>query len=202
MKVLIFILLLLVSFSTKEESIKNEGCLKLDIILLADMSSSVDGHETFIHDAMKSFIDRFELSEEGVRIGLIRFADTAYLLSGLTTDKQELYYGLRSINPTSAYGSTEMADAIKLSADEFLKNGRPLIKKIVVIISDGAPNSKQDARNAASYLKSIDSTIICGVFVSSKVDQTFLQEISSEFCYVESNYETLVEELKKLDICF
>ena len=41
------------------------GCLKLDIILVADLSGSVYRYEYFVADAFDAFINRFELSETG-----------------------------------------------------------------------------------------------------------------------------------------
>lgn len=198
---LILILLICSSFK-KYEELKIIGCVKLDIMLVADMSQSVSGYEKFIHDAFKSFVDRFELDDNGIRMGLIRFSSDAYLLTELTTDKKNLYSGLETIKPYTADGTTNLTHALYLANNEILENGRVLAGKIIVVITDGDPDDDESAYEAAQVIKSFPGTNICGIYISSPYsDKDFLKLISSEFCYVESNYDNLVKEIQKLDVC-
>src|SRR6185369_13881362 len=72
-------------------------CLKLDIMLIGDMSGSVQGNEQFVYNALSTFASRFELSEEGVKIGAITFDSSPKLISPLTANKQQLLTNLISI---------------------------------------------------------------------------------------------------------
>lgn len=188
------------SFSLNEK--KDVGCLELDILLIADLSGSVDGHELFIRDALKAFVERFELSENGIKIGYIKFSGYAELENRLTVDKDDLLRSINRIDSSSTGSSTNLTHAFHLTMNEFMSNGRPNVGKIVILISDGDPDSEESAMESATLLKTMPGTSICGVFVAaSGGKKEFMKELSSSFCYVESNFENLIVELKKMDIC-
>ena len=65
------------------------GCLHLDIVVLADFSTSIRGKEQFIQTAVNGFTKSFK-DEEDVRIGIITFDDRAKLFSPLTEHPPEL----------------------------------------------------------------------------------------------------------------
>lgn len=171
-------------------------------MLISDMSGSIRGNEDFVYNALNVFINRFDLSEDGIRIGYITFSDNATLMSKFTISKENLVGKFNLIKLYGANGDTRMEKAFQLAQTEIMNNGRPMISTIVVMISDGEPNSKDESMNMAMLLKSLPNTNICGVYIDkSGGDANFLKEISSEFCYVESDFKNLVNELKKMDIC-
>lgn len=194
--ILILTLLLTSSFNTNDD-----GCLQLDIMLVADISSSVNGSENFINEALTAFVTRFDLSEDGIKIGFIKFCSAPFLMNSLTTNKYSLFKSISTIKLESSYGTTNMSGALFLAADELMQYGRPSTKKIVIVISDGEPDRIDETREAALLLKAFGETSICGVFVAGNIGKDLMKEISSPYCYVESDYNNLVNELKKLDIC-
>ncbi|NJO64809.1 MAG: VWA domain-containing protein [Richelia sp. RM2_1_2] len=195
---LLILLLFFPVFSSYEES-KGTGCLQLDIMVLVDMSQSVSGHESFVKDAVGAFVNRFEFAEEGIKMGMVRFASDAYLITELTSNKTLFHRGMFTIS--DADGLTNMCDAFTIAANEFIKHGRMGVRKIAIIISDGQPTAGGNALEAAQVMKILGTTV-CGIFIDAHMGQKeFLREISSEYCYVESDYENLVNELEKMDIC-
>lgn len=214
---LIFITIFILSTSFKEREVPI-GCLKLDIMILADRSTSVSGKEQFIHDAVYTFIDKFELAEEGIKIGLITFANSARVESHLTSEKDTLKMKCSVISPHSAMGSTNLSHAFELTVEEMVVNGRQGVMKMIILITDGEPDNKAEAAGHASLLKSMPGTLIWGILVTKMEDNSspfimympnyvsnygaeYLKSISSPNCFIESDYNNLVNQVKKLDIC-
>ncbi len=194
------LLLLLFSFTLSAQ------CLKLDIVVVGDLSGSVYGHEPFIGDALQTFISRFDLSEETIKIGVIVFNHNTKVLTHLTSDKDILFQVSNRISNSLADGTTDMSGALMAASNEIEQNGRPGVMKIVILITDGMPDNEDDTKQTATNLKQIMGTSIFGVYMRNGPGKTgggdvFLESISSENGYLESNYENLAEQLKKLDIC-
>jgi Mg-chelatase subunit ChlD len=189
----IILLLFLTAFNEK-------SCLKMDILLLVDMSGSVQGYEEFVKEATESFVRQFNLSENGIRMGIIKFAGKASIISSLTSDKEELEYRLVLFKDERAYGTTNMLQALEIGLNEFLENDRG-VRKLIIIITDGSPTSdEQRTKMIAEQIKNLGIGI-CGVLISSyEADEEYLQEISSN-CYVRTDYYNLINELKNLEIC-
>lgn len=216
MKSFFFILIFVLCSSLNKK--ENPSCLQLDILILADLSASVYGQEIFIHDAVNSFVEKFELNENGIRIGLITFTGVATLETSLTSSKDSLQYAVNKITPHSAFGSTNLSAALILALNEFIINGRRDVMKMIILITDGEPDDKIDVEEKTILIKNMPKTMIWGIFVNGGNSSSllwnmyytmsnrpngseFLKKIVSPNCYVESNYDNLVNELKKLDIC-
>jgi Mg-chelatase subunit ChlD len=200
MRLVASILFLLFSSFVIEDKKSKDGCVELDIILIADLSASVSGHEEFIHDALVEFVNRFELSENGIRIGLIRFANDASIESELTSDRIKLLNAINSIGYPN--GTTDLTDGLNTALNEFKNNGRPLVGKIAIVISDGDPDDEDSAYNSSILLKEFESTMICGIFINAKGGHSgFLELISSSTCYMESSYDDLATAIQKMDVC-
>ncbi len=168
------------------------SCLRMDIIVVTDLSQSVSGNQQFIADATQLFVDRFELSEEGVRIGIVGFSSSAWSIAPLTNDKDTLAGSIAKIRRHFPEGSTDLGAGLYLALEQFLNEGRPDYQKVVILISDGDPDSQLYAVMAANQLKDI-GIMILGVLVASPDQNTrFMAEISNY--YLETDY-------KKLDIC-
>ncbi len=175
-----------------------QNCLKLDIMLVGDCSASVSGREDFINAAFSGFVDRFELSEEGIKIGVVYFNDLAAVMCPLTADKSLVKM---STGVPSVRGTTNVMDALDKCLGEFNAHGRPGYGKMIILVSDGDVDDPDDAIAMASMIRASGATI-CGVMiVDSRSKEEQMRGLSSDFCYVESNYENLVIELKKMDIC-
>ena len=203
-----FLVLLLILLGLNENNLKNKeknnfGCLNLDVVLLTDMSGSVWRNEQFIARALTAFVERFELSESTMKISIIRFSDDAIVLNNLTTDKETLNHSINNIRTKKAIGSTNMTFGLLTAMNELFYNGRKTSKKLIILITDGAPNYPHETIRTADEIKNLYLVDICGIFVdSSSGNSYFLEKVSSSYCYSESNYEQLTELLKTIDICF
>lgn len=192
--------MLLSSFSPERKF--DGGCLEANIILVADLSGSVEGHEIFIVDALKSFVQRFELSDKGIRIGYIRFATYAVVENHLTGNKLALLNSINKIDTAMTGGFTDLTHALQLTELELSNNARKNVLKIVILISDGDPDEEDTALEHANYIKRMDNVLIYGVYVDSKDgDKDNMKLYSSRRCFIDTYYEELVFELQKLDIC-
>lgn len=167
-------------------------------MLVADLSGSVQGKEPFIVDALNAFIDRFTLSENDVKIGIVTFNDRAYMMSGLSSDKNYLHDVANSI--TQSGGMTNMTDALFVSANELMEHGRIGTYKLIIMISDGE-NNRGDCVQAADGIKQLNGIGICSIVIKTSETNTRLMSEISSGCYEEAGYENLLTVLKKMDIC-
>lgn len=203
MKYILFILLMLLFSSAVPSKVLPTGCLQMDLMILGDYSSSIAGSEEFVVDAMKAFVDKFDLSETGLKIGVYVFNDNTYVISPLTNDKEDLLKKLDVLSKLKSTGGTAMTRALSLTTNElFSANARPTYRKLIIIITDGDPNNEMETYLEAQHIKKLGIGI-CGVMIQdSSSAPKFLKSICMDSCYVETNYNTLVEELRKLDVCF
>ena len=178
-----------------------QGCLELDIILVADLSGSVYRNEYFVADAFDAFVDRFKLSETTIKVGVVVFNDHPMMLTGLTADKDKVRLAIDIIRRSSGNGTTNMVDAFYIAANELINGGRYGVKKVLIIVSDGKPNRRTAALETILQLRTIYDLSVCGVWIGGDFGEVFMQNISSDYCYVVSDYRTLVKRLKRLDVC-
>ncbi len=197
MKTLIFLLFIGINTGFKEES-----CIKADLIILADQSGSVYMDNGYVYKAISSFVSRFELEEEGLKMAFITFNSDISIKYHLGANRDSLMKAVHSINYTIPTGNTRLFEALLASINEFNVYGRTDINRIVVIISDGAPDDTYSAIEAAKQLKLMYNCKIYGILVKSTLtNEPFMQQLSSKGCYLETNYTSLIENLEKLDIC-
>jgi Mg-chelatase subunit ChlD len=190
MKYLIFFLLTIFQC-------KAQDCLQVDIVILADLSGSVGGNEPFIKEAIKAFSGQFELSETGVKIGVMTFGSNVRTVCSLTSDSSLLNNGINSLG--SATGKTNMYGALMAANSELENKGRFGYRKIIIVISDGVPDYPDVTMMIANELKAKPISIF-GIFIDSSLsDSDYMKDLSS--VYFESNYLELISTLKKLNIC-
>lgn len=198
MRLLITILIICSSFTPR--------CLKLDLVLLVDLSGSVEGREQFISDAVQSFIDQLDISPSAVRVSIITFNSVPTVRLSLSDDRDRLLSTAQSIRYSVCYGLTNMAMALRYASYELVNNSRPGATRMIVLITDGLPDSPQETYSAVSAL-SIHQIGLCGVFVYDEKEGEqivegidFLRSICGD-CFAHSNYITLTYQLKRLSIC-
>lgn len=202
MKTLIAILL----FTLFNPSKINRTCLKMDIMILADMSGSVEGYEGVVASAINVFVDRFELDDYGVRIGIQTFA-SGYIIQlqqPLTSNTFLLKKNIISISKRKAEGGTIMSNPLLMVKDELQKD-RYGAYKVVIIISDGEiPDHDADKVNKIVAELKAHNIIICGVLIDEGylgVSGPYLQSLTTPGFYVESNYQDIARTLEMLQIC-
>ena len=189
------------------------GCLEMDIILLLDFSGSVEGYEKFIVDALEAFSDRFQISEDRVRIGVIVFNNDPIIISGLTGNKDKIVENILKIKELRADGGTYMFPALMSAEMEFEKNPRDE-RKMIIFVSDGKPsdakgywkktNGEIKEGNIFEFSQKIKSKgiEICGIFIDNgEPGRNFMMKISTTPYFFDSDYLSLILTLRKLDIC-
>jgi uncharacterized protein with von Willebrand factor type A (vWA) domain len=177
----------------------------MDIIILIDTSYSVQGYEQFIADAYEAFIERFDLSEEGIRIGAFLFNSQAYKISTLTSEKSKLMNGSEYLREYAADGSTNLLDALYKASSAFANDSRGGgVPKSLIIITDGLPSnmSQMSCEVTIFNMKRHHSDLsVYGIYIDNGYNGgDFLMDISD--FYVSTSYQILVDELERLDMCF
>jgi VWFA-related protein len=105
----------------------------VNLVLLLDVSGSVDNYVNFIRKAARSFVDTVNGND---RISLVVFNDDVKVLSGFSTDRARLSSTLDTFD---AGGGTAYYDAVAYTLAESL---RPLRgeRTAIVILTDGDDN--------------------------------------------------------------
>jgi VWFA-related protein len=104
-----------------------------NLVLLLDVSGSVDNYVNFIRKAARSFVDTMGSQD---RIAIVTFNDDVHVLSGFTTDKASLS---ESLDTFDAGGGTAYYDALAYTLADTL---RPLRgdRTAIVVLTDGDDN--------------------------------------------------------------
>ncbi|MGL5356227.1 MAG: Hsp70 family protein [Cetobacterium sp.] len=172
----------------------------VDFVLMVDTSVSMEGRA--IQEAKngcKALIDEIlDLSVH--RLGLIKFGYNAEILNGLTSDRKLLNQNLEKL---TIDGNTNMSQAIYLGTDMVKYSSE---EKVMVIITDGAPNSREGTISAAKDAKMRGIKIIA-IGAGQGVDNNYLKKITtteedyyyiSDISKLRDTFETIVSSLKKL----
>ena len=104
-----------------------------NLVLLLDVSGSVDNYVNFIRKAARAFVETMGPQD---RIAMVTFNDDVHLLSKFTTDKAELS---KSLDTFDAGGGTAYYDALAYVLADTL---RPLRgdRTAIVVLTDGDDN--------------------------------------------------------------
>lgn len=104
-----------------------------NLVLLLDVSGSVENYVTFIRKAARAFVDTVDKQD---RVSIVIFNDDVKVLSRFTTDKGQLS---QSLDTFDAGGGTAYFDALAYTVAETL---RPLKgeRTAIVVLTDGEDN--------------------------------------------------------------
>lgn len=175
------------------------GCLKADVIVLVDVSGSIDGYEDQIHLALVGFVDGLDISEDGIRAGIIAFGDKATTLCPLTGDHDKFDDTFKRVK-ADRNGGTNMREGVIAVMDEYSKRGRPDAVKVVIVISDGATSFQPETLQLLESF-SLMQALVCSVLIKNTVsDADFMKKVGGN-CYLETDYSKLYKELERLDFC-
>jgi len=201
--ILILLLVILTSFNSKPAT----GCLELDLILIGDYSSSLRGQEHYFVGACRTFVKKFQLSEQTIKIGIVTFNDTAKLISPLSSDTSFITSRINELAEEIGEDWTNMEKGLFVAFNEFTNNGRPNAQKMIIILSDGAVNDPGDKTSAPITTMEIIQQLrmtgmgVCSILIKSGEEEPEFMKAISSGCYAESSYENLAIELAKLDVC-
>ena len=115
------------------EIVRVDRTLPLNLVLLLDVSGSVDNYVNFIRKAARSFVNTVDRND---RVSIVLFNDDVKVLSRFTTDKGKLS---QSLDTFDAGGATAYYDALAYTLADTL---RPLKgeRTAIVILTDGDDN--------------------------------------------------------------
>ena len=131
---------------SKMEEVKREG---IDLYIAVDVSNSMNAQDIVPSrlDRSKQAINKLISELRGDRLGVIVFADKAFVQLPITTDYGAAKMFLSSVNTNSvASQGTAIGEAINLAVKSFADDER---SKAIVIISDGEDHENDAAMTAA-----------------------------------------------------
>ena len=131
---------------SKMEEVKREG---IDLYIAVDVSNSMDAQDIVPSrlDRSKQAINKLIGGLQGDRLGVIVFADKAFVQLPITTDYAAAKMFLASVNTGSvASQGTAIGEAINLAMKSFNDDER---SKAIIIISDGEDHENEAAMEAA-----------------------------------------------------
>lgn len=105
----------------------------VNLVLLLDVSGSIENYVTFIRKAARSFVNAVDKDD---RISIVAFNEDVNVLAGFSTDRKVLS---ESLDTFDAGGSTAYYDALGFTIAETLRPIRDQ-RTAVVILSDGDDN--------------------------------------------------------------
>jgi molecular chaperone DnaK (HSP70) len=157
------------SWTDEDPRDHNRSCL--DAVLLIDCSISMSGAK--LTEAKESCVEFAEILGDlnGARVGLVSFADGARIEAGLTEDGRSLVSAARGL---SLYGGTDLASGLQTAATVFDSDTG---HRVVVVLTDGAPNSKPAAASSAAAL--VDRGIEIVTVGVQGADMGFLASIAT-----------------------
>ncbi len=132
---------------SKMEEVKREG---IDLFIAVDVSNSMNAQDIVPCrlDRAKQSISRLISDLRGDRLGIIVFADKAFVQLPVTTDYAAAKMFLSTVNTNSvASQGTAIGEAINVAMKSFAEDER---SKAVIIISDGEDHEDDAAVKAAS----------------------------------------------------
>lgn len=117
-----------------------------DMMLAVDISGSMDERDMRINnrpvmriDSVKAVLSEFTQRRQGDRLGLILFADQAYLQAPLTYDTNTVKQLLIEAQLGFAGQRTAIGDALGLGIKRLVE--RPAESRTLILLTDGANNS-------------------------------------------------------------
>ena len=131
---------------SKMEEVKREG---IDLYIAVDVSNSMNAQDIVPSrlDRSKQAISKLISELQGDRLGIIVFADKAFVQLPITTDYAAAKMFLSSVSTSSvASQGTAIGEAINLAINSFAEDER---SKAIVIISDGEDHENDAAMEAA-----------------------------------------------------
>ncbi|MCU0238756.1 MAG: VWA domain-containing protein [Pyrinomonadaceae bacterium] len=133
-----------------------------NLVLLLDVSGSVEDYEDFIRKTATEFVNTMNPND---RISIVTFRDDVQTLNRFTTDRKELVQSLASLE---SGGSTSLYDSIAYVLADTL---RPLRgeRTAIVVLSDGDDNHSFLSFNALRGTIEESGALIYPLFVPSEL---------------------------------
>lgn len=136
-----------------------------DLMLVLDLSYSMSQEDMQYGDqyidrlsAVKNVVSDFVKQREGDRLGLVLFADHAYLQTPLTLDRETIANQVNSLVLRLIGDKTAIGEGIGLATKTFVDSEAP--QRVMVLLSDGSNTSGVlEPLEAAKIAKKYNATI-------------------------------------------
>lgn len=183
---------------------KNVG---YDLMLAVDLSRSMDivdfaeqGRPLSRIAATKKVVANFVKKRVGDRVGLIVFAEQAFLTIPLTLDTEAVSKLLNNLLVGMAGERTAIGDAIGIGVQNLRK--RPEASRILILLTDGEDTASRIPPLEAAQIAKKDNIKIYTIGVGNKLDESLLGEIAQltgGIYYKVTDVNTLEHVYKQID---
>lgn len=160
---------------------KNVG---YDLMLAVDLSRSMDiadfvegGKPISRIFATKKVVSNFVQQRHGDRVGLIVFAEQAFLTIPLTLDTTTVSKLLNNLVVGMAGERTAIGDAIGIGVQNLRK--RPAASRILILLTDGEDTASHIPPLEAAKIAAADDIKVYTIGMGDKLDESLLEKISS-----------------------
>lgn len=154
-----------------------------DLLLAVDLSRSMDtvdfvanGRPISRIAATKNVVGDFVRRRDGDRVGLIVFADHAYMTVPLTLDTYAVGKMLDNLLVGMAGDSTAIGDAIGIGVNVLRK--RPTASRVLILLTDGQDNSSHIPPLMAAKIAQDSKVKIYTIGVGNQLDLELLTKIA------------------------
>ena len=159
-----------------------------DLLLALDLSRSMEESLPSVKNVVKDFVSK----RQGDRVGLIVFAENAYMAIPLTQDIKSVTKMVDSLIVGMAGEATSIGDAIAL-ATQNLKN-RPQTSRVLVLLTDGDDTSSHIPPLKALQIAKQDNIKIYTIGIGNeRFNADFLKKVASETGGIFSKASTVNE---------
>ena len=151
-----------------------------DVLLLVDTSGSMSGTKMgAARSAALEFVGQLDYGLS--QVGLISFSTEVELVQPLTANPREL---IRAIPDLGDDAGTNMLAAFGLAAEEFASpRARPGARKVIVLLTDGRPNSGAGALLQMAQEYRDNNNEIYAIGLGLDVDRAFLRGMATQPSY-------------------
>lgn len=178
-----------------------------DLMLAVDLSRSMDivdfsenGHPLSRIAATKKVVANFVRNRAGDRVGLIVFAEQAFLTIPLTLDTAAVSKLLNNLLVGMAGERTAIGDAIGIGVQNLRK--RPETSRILILLTDGEDTASHIPPLEAAQIAKNSHIKIYTIGVGNKLDETLLEKIANMtggIYYKVTNVNSLEQVYKQID---
>lgn len=187
--------------------IDNQG---YDLLLAVDLSRSMDAVDFKLNGrpvsriaATKEIVGNFVRKREGDRVGLLVFADHAYLTVPLTLDTASVGKMLDNLLVGMAGDNTALGEAIGIGVQVLRK--RPAASRVLILLTDGQDTASNISPMVAAKVAKEAHIKIYTIGVGGQIDSKLLAEIADmtngKFSTVNSvqDLEAVYAEIDRLE---
>ena len=141
-----------------------------------------DDQFLFIKNFVKQLLGQLPVMKGRTHVGIIRFSDSrrTRIIShlGSVTDPKSLKEIVTNISMNETRGSaTHHKDAMRLALNDIEERGRPNVRKIIILITDGPPTPHNQSAIADAAVARVRGYDIFAVSFTNNISNFFVEEL-------------------------